>query len=80
MEIRYSKAAIKVINAMDRPAKRRMYDAIHKIPDGDIKTLQGSKGSFRLRVGNWRVLFSRVEKDIIYIEKIGPRGGIYKGV
>lgn len=80
MEIRYSKAAIKAINSMDRATKQRVYDAIHKLPEGDVKVLQGVPGSFRLRVGNWRILFSWVEKDIIYIEKIGPRGDIYKGV
>lgn len=80
MEIRYAKAAIKAINSMDRPTKQRVYEAIHKLPEGDIKVLQGLDGSFRLRVGNWRILFSRPEKDIIFIEKVGPRGDVYKGV
>lgn len=80
MEITYSKAAVKVINGMDRPTKQRIKTAIEKIPEGDIKPLQGSKGSYRLRVGGWRILFSYPEHDIILIEKIGPRGEVYKGV
>ena len=80
MEIRYSKAAVKAINAMDRPTKQRIKVAIEKIPDGDIKPLQGSKGSYRLRVGGWRILFSYPDDGIVLIEKIGPRGQIYKGV
>lgn len=80
MEIRYAKAAVKVINSMDRPTKQRVYEAIHKLPEGDIKALQGLDGSFRLRVGNWRILFSRSGNDIIYIDKVGPRGDVYKGV
>lgn len=80
MEITYSKAAVKVINGMDRLTKQRIKAAIEKIPDGDIKPLQGSKGSYRLRVGGWRILFSYPEHDIILIEKIGPRGEVYKGV
>ena len=80
MEIRYSKAAVKVINGMDKAAKQRIKAAIEKIPAGDIKPLQGSKGSYRLRVGDRRVLFSYPEDDIILIEKIGPRGDVYKGV
>lgn len=80
MEINYSKAAVKVINSMDRQTKQRMKAAIEKIPDGDIKPLQGSKGTYRLRVGGWRILFSYPASDIILIEKIGPRGEIYKGV
>ena len=80
MEIRYSKAAVKVINSMDRPTKQRIRAAIEKLPEGDIKALKGSKGSYRLRMGDWRILFSYPEHDIILIEKIGPRGEVYKGV
>jgi len=80
MEIRYSRAAVKVISGMDRPTKQRIRAAIEKLPEGDIKVLKGSKGSYRLRVGDWRILFSYPEHDIILIEKIGPRGEVYKGV
>lgn len=80
MEIRYAKAAVKAISEMDRPTKQRIKLAIEKIPEGDIKPLRGSVGSYRLRVGDRRILFSYPEHDIILIEKIGPRGDIYKGV
>lgn len=80
MDIQYAKAAVKAINSMDRPAKRRIREAIEKLPQGDIKPLQGVKGSYRLRVGDWRILFSYLEQDKILIEKIGSRGQIYKGV
>lgn len=69
-----------MIGGMDRPTKQRIKTAIEKLPDGDVKALQGYKGSYRLRVGNWRILFSYPEHDMILIEKIGPRGEIYKGV
>lgn len=80
MRIEYARAAVKVINSMDRPTKQRIKAGIEKLPQGDIKPLQGSNGSYRLRVGDWRILFSYPEHDIILIEKIGPRGGVYKGV
>ena len=80
MEISYAKAAVKVINGMDKATKQRVRTAIEKIPAGDIKPLKGSNGSFRLRVGSWRILFSYPEYNIILIEKIGPRGDVYKGV
>ncbi len=80
MQIVYSRAAVKAINSMDKATKQRIKAGIEKIPLGDIKPLQGSKGSYRLRVGDWRVLFSYQEGDIILIEKIEPRGGVYKGV
>ena len=80
MEIQYAKAAVKAIGEMDKPTKQRIKLAIEKIPEGDIKPLRGSVGSYRLRVGDRRILFSYPEHDIILIEKIGPRGDIYKGV
>jgi mRNA interferase RelE/StbE len=44
----------------------------------DIKKLQG-ESYFRLRVGQWRIIFDRDnEVKIISIEKIKPRGGVYK--
>lgn len=54
-------------------------EAISKLPaSGDIRKLQGTVG-YRLRVGNFRVLFD-VNGLIIDIIEIGNRGQIYKGV
>ena len=80
MNVTYSRAAVKVINSMDKATKQRIKAGIEKIPKGDIKSLKGSAGTYRLRVGDWRILFSYPEHDTILIEKIGPRGGVYKGV
>lgn len=93
MDIQYSKRAIKAINGMDKPTKQRIRKAIEGIPKGDIKALQGAENSYRLRVGDWRILFSYFEKEYkdettgetktekaILIEKVAPRGEVYKGV
>ena len=80
MRIEYAHAAVKVINGMDRPTKQRIKAGIEKLPQGDIKPYKGSPGTYRLRVGDWRILFSYPERDTILIEKIGLRGGVYKGV
>lgn len=79
MNIIYSKSSVKVINSMDKATKQRIKAGIEKIPEGDIKPLQGIPGTYRLRVGGWRILFSYPEGDTILIEKIGLRG-VYKGV
>ena len=80
MKVEYAKVAVKVINSLDRPTKQRIRAAIEKLPEGDVRPLKGSSGSYRLRVGDWRILFSYPVQDTILIEKIGPRGEIYKGV
>ncbi len=47
-------------------------------PALDIKKLVGEP-YYRMRVGNWRVIFDRQDEvRIIAIEKIKPRGDAYK--
>ena len=44
----------------------------------NVKKLKGLQG-YRLRVGQWRVLFEKEDVlKIISIEKIGARGDVYK--
>ena len=62
MEIRYSKAEVKAIEAMDRPTKARIRAGIlgltQKPPQGDIKPMQGyHDGRQRLRVGKYRIIY-----------------------
>ena len=79
MRIEYTKQSVKYINGADKTTKRRLKEAIEKIPSGDIKKLQWIDNGYRLRVGDLRVLFT-LEEDVIYIEKILPRGEVYKRV
>ena len=78
-QITYSKKATKFLLKQDKPTQKRIISAIEQLPlNGDIKKLQGTSG-YRLRVGNFRVLFD-VNGFIIDIIEIGNRGQIYKGV
>ena len=78
-QIVYSKKAVKFLKKQDVPTRRRLVAAIEKLTlEGDIKKLQGVDG-YRLRVGDFRVLFD-VNGIIIDIIEIGNRGQIYKGV
>lgn len=78
-QINYSKKAMKFLKKQDKPTQLRIVTAISKLPaSGDIKKLQGTEG-YRLRVGDYRVLFD-VNGLIIDIVEIGPRGQVYKGV
>ena len=78
-QIIYSKKAEKFLRKQDKLTQRRIVEAISKLPaSGDIRKLQGAAG-YRLRVGNFRVLFD-VNGLIIDIIDIGNRGQIYKGV
>ena len=86
MEIRYSKAAVKAINAMDRATKQRIHAGIlgltQQPPQGDIKPMKGSSDErYRLRVGKYRIVYKfglENEIEILHIIDIGSRGDIYK--
>lgn len=78
-QIIYSKKALRFLRKQDRPTQKRLASAIGKLPmEGDIKKLRGKDG-YRLRVGNFRVIFD-VNGIIVDIIDIGNRGRIYKGV
>lgn len=76
--------AKKALQSVPQPDRTRITEKIVLLgenPDNaslDIKKLQGEP-YFRLRVGQWRIIFDRDnEVKIISIEKIKPRGDAYK--
>ena len=82
--LQIKKQAKKALQSVPQPDRTRITEKIvllEKTPDNtslDIKKLQGEP-YFRLRVGQWRIIFDRDnEVKIISIEKINPRGGAYK--
>ena len=83
MDIEYSKEVVKYLNRLENKSKKRIKEALKKLsvipPGGDIKQLQAQRNLYRLRVGDFRILFSiHAEKNIILINEIGMRGEIYK--
>lgn len=78
MEVQYSKQAEKFLKKQDTVTRNRLRAAIHNLPAGDVKKLQGRSG-YRLRVGDFRVIFDK-NGNVLYIERINNRGEIYKEV
>jgi mRNA interferase RelE/StbE len=81
VEVTLTNDAVKQYERLNEPALSRITTAIDKLeldpPEGDIKELQGHPGVFRLRVGNYRILYT-VGNTGIDIFKIAPRGQVYK--
>jgi len=82
--VSYKKTAIKGMAKMPRGVRAKMEIAITQLaedPDDrtlDVKPLQGRDG-YRLRVGQWRALFHRDDKElVILVVDAGPRGDFYK--
>jgi mRNA interferase RelE/StbE len=66
-------------------AKTFIVNRLHELaanpdnPDLDIENLKGRKG-FRLRVGQYRVIYTRQDDQfILEVVKVRTRGDIYKG-
>ena len=55
----------------------RELDKLKKNEKTDIKSVKGQKNIYRLRVGNYRVLYEIIKPDLIIVN-IDVRGNIYK--
>ncbi len=79
MKILYSKTFEKKFAKFDEKLQRKIFNAIQKIPDGDIKKLTGNSipPIYRLRVSKYRILFY-MDEFKIQILKVDSRGDIYK--
>lgn len=71
------------IKRLDRPVRERILAAIDGLstqpPTGDIKRLTGQPPEWRLRVGEWRVRFSRdAATRTVVIQRVLPRGRAYR--
>ena len=74
------KPAKKFIDSLPMSERRRIVDAIERLPDsGDIKRLQGYDNLFRLRVGNYRIIYTVDHGHLVVcVIDADSRGNIYK--
>ena len=79
-EIRIERKALKFIQRQPPVQQRRIFAAIHKLPDeGDRKRMEGVPGLFRLRVGGYRIMYTVDNgKLVVCVVDAGNRGDIYK--
>ena len=79
--IQIQRPAEKFSAQLPRPDKERVLRAIAKLPgEGDRKAMQGHPGLYRLRVGNYRILYTVDNgKLVVCVIGAGNRGDVYKG-
>jgi len=73
------KKQIKFLHPVDRDKIKNALEKLAKkfpSPELNIKKLVNNQRSFRLRVGNLRVIFE-IEEKKIYVWKVGYRGQVY---
>lgn len=74
------KPAKKFIDKLPLNEKRRIVAAIEKLPAGDdIKRMKGHQDMFRLRVGDYRIIYTVDHGELIVcVIDAGSRGQIYR--
>lgn len=79
-QIVFSPTAKKQFLNLDKSVQIRIKTGIQKLaivpPQGDISKLKGRNNQYRLRVGDWRIIFRL--KGVVEIAAILPRGQAYK--
>jgi mRNA interferase RelE/StbE len=80
--IEYSRSALKALRKMPRNVAETISRKIVALavdpyaPNPNATRLQGRAG-YRLRVGDWRVLYDLEQQRLLVLD-IKPRGGAYK--
>ena len=80
MQIKIHHAAKKYLERLPPQDRDRIEAAIEGLtenpPKGDIKPYVGCPGIWRLKEGNFRILYE-FKNDMLYISRIAPRGQAY---
>lgn len=79
LELKFTKNAVKQINSLEKANKQRIQAAIHALPDGNVKKLKGYSAKYRLRVGEYRIIYD-IQGTTLTIGQILPRGDVYKKI
>ena len=79
----FSKKADKFLDSLDLKTSYKILKKIRELQDSnenlDIKKLKSKNNLYRLKVGNFRVIYNiQHERIVIYIIKIGHRKNVYQ--
>ncbi len=81
--VEYSRDAAKTLMRIDRATSKRLREKIDLLatdPDAlanNVRALRGGEGLMRLRVGDWRVIYT-ADLVVLLVVKIAPRGSAYE--
>jgi mRNA interferase RelE/StbE len=80
--IEYSRDAARTLMRIDKATTRRIRSKVEQLARdpgslaNNVKALRGWPGLFRLRVGDWRVIYTET-LVVLLVVKVAPRGSAY---
>jgi mRNA interferase RelE/StbE len=85
MRLVVEKAAADRLNDLPRRQRDNLFDRLRAIaadPFGrhaNVRPLRGAKDAFRLRIGDWRVIY-RIDRQAqtMHVRMVEPRGSVYR--
>jgi mRNA interferase RelE/StbE len=82
-EIRWLPHAQRDLKRLDPPVRRRVVDAVKhfaRTGEGDVlRLVDVEPPEYRLRVGDWRVRFTRDDEHrLLHVLRVLPRGKAYR--
>lgn len=82
-KLTYHRSALKFLSKQDKTSQVRISAGLKGLltipPVGDVRLLKGYDSLYRLRIGDYRIIFMiDHQAKLIYIQAIGNRGDIYK--
>ncbi|BBJ28544.1 type II toxin-antitoxin system RelE family toxin [Athalassotoga saccharophila] len=79
--IEFDRQAVKDLSKLSSKLQKHIMDVLERLDNesvGDVKKLKGVE-FYRLRVSNYRVIF-KLEKKVLYVVRVLPRGSAYKNL
>jgi mRNA interferase RelE/StbE len=81
-QVEYSRDAAKMLQRIDRVTARGMRDKVRQYAEdpgslaNNVIIMKGGGDLRRMRVGDWRVIFTE-DLVVVLVIRIAPRGGAY---
>ena len=80
-----TRKATKGLERAPEHIKKRVVEALDTLQGSfapvkqfDVKRLEGAEGTFKIRIGDWRIIYEvRRKESLIIVHQIAPRGRAY---
>lgn len=83
LQVEYSREAQRTLRRIDRKTSKRIRSKVRQLahdPESlanNVKALRGSEDLMRLRVGDWRVIYT-TGLVVLHVLKVASRGSAYE--